>query len=74
MGHHDGRGNTQDTCRQGDALGVIAGRKRHHAGFTLALVETGQCIKSTAELESAHALIVLALEEHLGTQLSVQRT
>ena len=29
-------------------------------------IETGQCVEGAAELEGAHALEVLALEEHRG--------
>ncbi|MNN74311.1 hypothetical protein D3C81_1904990 [compost metagenome] len=72
MGHHDRRGNAQDTGGQGDALSVVAGRKRHHAGLSLTFVETRQRIERAAKFEGAHALVVLTLEEHLGIELPVQ--
>jgi len=44
------------------SLGVVAGRKRDYAGLALPGRELRQRVVGSAELEGAHALEVLALE------------
>src|SRR5256885_12703140 len=51
----------------------VARGKRHHAGLALRRAEARQGVESTAELEGAHALQVLALEKDAGAQRIVQR-
>ena len=45
-------------------LGVVAGRERHHAALLSSSLQQGKRVVGAPELESAHALEVLALEEH----------
>ena len=63
--HHDGGRHAQQASRQRHRLRVVAGRERHHAGTALGGVELRQRVEGPAELEGAHALQVLALEEEL---------
>ena len=51
--------------RQRHRLRVVAGRECDHAGAALGGVELRQRVEGPAELEGAHALQVLALEEEL---------
>ena len=69
--HHDRGRHAEQACRQRDRLRVVAGRERDHAGLALARVEARQRVEGAAELERAHALQVLALEEDLGAELGV---
>ena len=69
--HHDRRRHAEQARRQRDRLRMVAGRERDDAGFALAPVEARQRIEGAAELEGAHALEVLALEEDLGAELVV---
>jgi hypothetical protein len=71
MRHDDGGRNAQQLGRQRNRLRMIPRRKRHHASLALLRRELGQRVIAAAEFERAHALHVLALEEHLGAQLFI---
>jgi hypothetical protein len=73
MRHDDGGGNLQQPRGQGDGLGMVARGKGHHAGLALRGAEARQGVEGAPELEGAHALQVLALEEDAGAQRLVQR-
>lgn len=66
--HDDRCGNTQQLRGQRDGLRMVARRKRDDARRALPLVELRQCVERAAKLEGAHALEVLALEEHLRAE------
>ena len=71
--HDNRRWNVQKLGRQGDALRVIAGGKRHDAPAALFGIEFRQRIERAAEFERAHPLEVFALEEQFGAELQVRR-
>jgi hypothetical protein len=71
--HQDQRRHAQQARRQRDRLGMVAAGERDHAGPALRRIEARQRIEGSAELEGAHALEVLALEEDFGAQARVQR-
>ena len=52
---------------------MVARGKRDHAGPALAFIKAREGVEGAAELEGAHALQVLALEEHLGAEFGVHR-
>ena len=58
---------------KGDGLGVVARGKRHDATGTLAHGRGGKLVVGAAELERAHALQVLGLEEDLRAEQGVER-
>ena len=57
--------------RERDRLRVIARGERDDAGAALRGIEPRQRVVGAAELEGAHALQVLALEEKRGGELRV---
>ena len=71
--HHDRRGNAEHARRQRDRLRMVAGRERDDTVAALLRVEARQRVERAAELECAHALQVLALEEHLRAECFVDR-
>jgi len=68
--HDDGRLHPQHRRRQGDGLGVVAGRIGDDADRALHRREAGDGVVGAAHLEGAGALEILALEQQLA---AVQR-
>jgi hypothetical protein len=65
LGHDNHGRHRQEPRRQGDGLRVVARRKGDHATCALRRIELRERVEGAAELERAHALEVLALEEKL---------
>ena len=62
---HDDLGlDREPGTREGDALGVVAGRRRHHPGATLPLGEVAHPVVGAADLEGVDCLTVLPLHQH----------
>ncbi len=68
LGHHDRCLDPQHLGRQGQALGMVAGRCGDHAARTLFIAELGQLVVGTANLEGEHRLQVFTLEPDLVAQ------
>ncbi len=73
LGHHDHRAHAQQPRRQRDRLRMIARREGDDTGLALLGCELRQRVVRAAELEGAHALEVLALEEQLGAGQRIRR-
>ena len=65
--HHDGRLHAQDLRRMRDALGVVAGRERHHAAAARVQRDRRQLVEGAAELERSGPLQHFRLQEHPGS-------
>ncbi len=64
VGRHDDDGlDVQKLGRAGDALGMIAGGKRHHPALSLGRAQGRETVEGAPELERAGALQALGLEE-----------
>jgi hypothetical protein len=61
--HEDGRLDPQQRRRQGDALRVVAGARRHHAAGPFLVAEPSDADVGPSDLERSGALEVLRLEE-----------
>jgi hypothetical protein len=61
--HHDHGWNAQMASGQRDGLAMIAGRVRNHAALQLLIGELRNHVVGAADLEGAHGLEVLALQE-----------
>jgi len=71
---HDDRGlHPLEACRQRDRLRVVAGREGQDATLALRFVELRDRVEGAAELERAHALVVLALEQQVRVRHLVRR-
>ncbi|MNF33118.1 hypothetical protein D3C84_139260 [compost metagenome] len=68
-GHDNSRDNSQFTCGQRHALGMVAGRGSDHALGALLLVQLRQAGIGTANLEGERRLQIFALEQDLVRQL-----
>jgi hypothetical protein len=64
-GHDDDGPHTQYLGRQGDTLGVVAGRGADDAALEGGRAEAGHLVVGAAQLEAEHRLHVLALQENL---------
>jgi len=73
LGHDDQGRHIEQARRQRDGLRVVARREGQHAAFALRIAEAAERVVGAAELEGAHALQVLALEEELRAQLGIGR-
>ena len=70
--HHDDRLDPRHPRGQGQRLGVVAAGVGDHAALALGLRELGKGVAGAAELEGAHALKALALEEHAAAGAAVE--
>ena len=61
--HHDHGPAAQSMGRQGDSLGMVAGRCRNHAARALRCRQMHHFVVGTAQLEGKHRLQILALEQ-----------
>ncbi len=65
LGHHDDRLDTEPGGRQGDPLGVVAGRGGDDAALLLLLGQGGDLVVGAAQLEGVDRLQILPLEGHM---------
>ncbi len=61
--HHDGRLHAHVPSRVGQALGMVAGRRRYHTTGSLLVGQLRQLVIGTANLEGEHRLQIFALEQ-----------
>ncbi|MNG20836.1 hypothetical protein D3C84_1051270 [compost metagenome] len=66
--HDDGGFHPQVLGRQGQALGMVAGRGGDHAARQLFRGQLGQLVVGAANLERVDRLQILALEQNLVAQ------
>ena len=71
--HDDGRRQADQACGERDRLRMVARGESDDAGLALRRIEQGQRVVGATELERAHALEVLALEEELRAGFFVCR-
>src|SRR3546814_2008350 len=67
-GHDDDRGQPQERCRCGDALGMVAGGIGDHAAGAIPLRNPADAVVGAAELEGTRS------EEHTSELQSLMRT
>src|SRR5882672_6141338 len=72
-GHHDGDADAEKLPRKSHGLRVVARGEGQHAALALRRCELRERVERAAELESADALQVLALEEDFGAGALVYR-
>ena len=62
--HHDGGDDAEPLAREGDALGVVAGRGRDDAALQRLARQARHLVVGAADLEGEDRLQVLALQQH----------
>ncbi|MCY1439036.1 hypothetical protein D9M71_552550 [compost metagenome] len=70
--HNDGGAHAQLASRQGDTLGMVAGRSGDHPALALGRAQATEAGIGTADLEGKGRLQVFALEQHLVAQAARQ--
>jgi hypothetical protein len=61
--HHDAARDAELAGREGDALGVIAGRGGHHTGGAFGGIQPADAVVGAPDLEREHRRQILAFDE-----------